>query len=94
MISVSISFFYDTNKSHSYPLRFVGKNTPVSQLSSAHFQKSSDPFQPFGTEPGDPFHSRKAFTDPFSGKDPFATTQPGKHTKGTSAGFANFGSVS
>ncbi|XP_072260744.1 epidermal growth factor receptor substrate 15-like 1 isoform X2 [Pyxicephalus adspersus] len=69
-----------------------GKNTPVSQLSSAHFQKSSDPFQPFGTEPGDPFHSRKSFTDPFSGKDPFATTQPGKHSKGTSAGFANFGS--
>ncbi|KAG9486459.1 hypothetical protein GDO78_006698 [Eleutherodactylus coqui] len=69
-----------------------GKNTPVSQLSSAHFQNSSDPFQPFGTEPGDPFHSRKAFTDPFSGKDPFATSQPGKHSKGTSAGFANFGS--
>ncbi|XP_040176926.1 epidermal growth factor receptor substrate 15-like 1 isoform X4 [Rana temporaria] len=69
-----------------------GKNTPVSQLSTTHFQKPSDPFQPFGTEPGDPFHSRKAFTDPFSGKDPFATTQPGKHSKGTSAGFANFGS--
>ncbi|KAM5192473.1 epidermal growth factor receptor substrate 15-like 1 isoform 2-T2 [Mantella aurantiaca] len=69
-----------------------GKNTPVSQLSAAHFQKASDPFQPFGTEPGDPFHSRKSFTDPFSGKDPFATTQPGKHSKGTSAGFANFGS--
>ncbi|KAM9329954.1 epidermal growth factor receptor substrate 15-like 1 [Gastrophryne carolinensis] len=69
-----------------------GKSTPVSQLSSTHFQKSSDPFQPFGTEPGDPFHSRKAFTDPFSGKDPFATTQSGKHSKGTSAGFANFGS--
>ncbi|KAG8594827.1 hypothetical protein GDO81_001336 [Engystomops pustulosus] len=71
-----------------------GKSTPVGQLSSAHFPKSSDPFQPFGTEPGDPFQSRKAFTDPFSGKDPFATSQPGKHSKGTSAGFANFGSVS
>ncbi|XP_075063467.1 epidermal growth factor receptor substrate 15-like 1 isoform X2 [Mixophyes fleayi] len=69
-----------------------GKSTPVSQLSSAHFQKSNDPFQPFGTEPGDPFQSRKAFTDPFSGKDPFASSQPGKHSKGTSAGFANFGS--
>ncbi|XP_073415966.1 epidermal growth factor receptor substrate 15-like 1 isoform X1 [Dendrobates tinctorius] len=69
-----------------------GKNTPVTHLSSTHFQKSSDPFQPFGTEPGDPFQSRKAFTDPFSGKDPFATSQPGKHSKGTSAGFANFGS--
>ncbi|XP_063770592.1 epidermal growth factor receptor substrate 15-like 1 isoform X5 [Pseudophryne corroboree] len=69
-----------------------GKSTPVSQLSSAHFQKPSDPFQPFGTEPGDPFQNRKAFTDPFSGKDPFASSQPGKHSKGTSAGFANFGS--
>ncbi|XP_068090304.1 epidermal growth factor receptor substrate 15-like 1 isoform X2 [Hyperolius riggenbachi] len=68
-----------------------GKSTPVGP-GTAHFQKSSDPFQPFGTEPGDPFHSRKVFTDPFSGKDPFATTQPGKHSKGTSAGFANFGS--
>uniref|UniRef100_A0A6I8RBE5 Epidermal growth factor receptor pathway substrate 15-like 1 n=1 Tax=Xenopus tropicalis TaxID=8364 RepID=A0A6I8RBE5_XENTR len=69
-----------------------GKSTPVSQLSTSHFQKSHDPFQPFGTEPGDPFQSRKSFTDPFSGKDPFATSQSGKHSKGTSAGFANFGS--
>ncbi|KAG8454935.1 hypothetical protein GDO86_001234, partial [Hymenochirus boettgeri] len=71
-----------------------GKSTPVSQLSTSHFQKSHDPFQPFGTEPGDPFQSRKSFTDPFSGKDPFATSQSGKHSKGTSSGFANFGSVS
>ncbi|XP_053556022.1 epidermal growth factor receptor substrate 15-like 1 [Bombina bombina] len=69
-----------------------GKSTPVGQLGSSHFQKSHDPFQPFGTEPGDPFQSRKAFTDPFSGKDPFASSQSGKHSKGTSAGFANFGS--
>ncbi|KAM4707328.1 epidermal growth factor receptor substrate 15-like 1 isoform 2-T2 [Discoglossus pictus] len=69
-----------------------GKSTPVGHLGSSHFQKSHDPFQPFGTEPGDPFQSRKAFTDPFSGKDPFAASQPGKHSKGTSAGFANFGS--
>ncbi|OCU00891.1 hypothetical protein XELAEV_18006667mg [Xenopus laevis] len=69
-----------------------GKSTPVSQLSTSHLQKSHDPFQPFGTEPGDPFQSRKSFTDPFSGKDPFATSQSGKHSKGTSSGFANFGS--
>ncbi|XP_063311494.1 epidermal growth factor receptor substrate 15-like 1 isoform X1 [Pelobates fuscus] len=69
-----------------------GKSTPVSQLGTAHFPKSHDPFQPFGTEQGDPFQSRKAFVDPFSGKDPFASSQPGKHSKGTSAGFANFGS--
>uniref|UniRef100_A0A8C5QJL5 Epidermal growth factor receptor pathway substrate 15 like 1 n=1 Tax=Leptobrachium leishanense TaxID=445787 RepID=A0A8C5QJL5_9ANUR len=69
-----------------------GKSTPVSQLGTSHFPKSHDPFQPFGTEPGDPFQSRKAFVDPFSGKDPFASSQPGKHSKGTSAGFANFGS--
>ncbi|XP_053320407.1 epidermal growth factor receptor substrate 15-like 1 isoform X2 [Spea bombifrons] len=69
-----------------------GKSTPVSHLGPSHFPKTHDPFQPFGTEPGDPFQSRKAFADPFSGKDPFASSQPGKHSKGTSAGFANFGS--
>ncbi|XP_075467303.1 epidermal growth factor receptor substrate 15-like 1 isoform X6 [Ascaphus truei] len=69
-----------------------GKSTPVIQLASTHFPKPHDPFQPFGTEASDPFQNKKGFTDPFSGKDPFATSQPGKHSKGTSSGFANFSS--
>lgn len=53
-----------------------GKSTPVSGES-----KTSDPFQPFGSEPVDPFQSKKALVDPFSGKDPFAPTSGSRPEK-------------
>ncbi|XP_036373291.1 epidermal growth factor receptor substrate 15-like 1 isoform X4 [Megalops cyprinoides] len=49
-----------------------GKSTPVNLPGSAEMAKSSDPFQPFGSDASDPFQSKKGFGDPFSGKDPFA----------------------
>ncbi|XP_072294654.1 epidermal growth factor receptor substrate 15-like 1 [Eucyclogobius newberryi] len=57
-----------------------GKSTPVSGESKC------DPFQPFGTEPVDPFQSKKGPVDPFSGKDPFAPTAT---TRGEKAKFGN-----
>ncbi|XP_061093986.1 epidermal growth factor receptor substrate 15-like 1 isoform X5 [Conger conger] len=49
-----------------------GKSTPVNLAGLEDSAKPGDPFQPFGTEAGDPFQSKKGFGDPFSGKDPFA----------------------
>ncbi|XP_078527456.1 epidermal growth factor receptor substrate 15-like 1 isoform X2 [Lissotriton helveticus] len=69
-----------------------GKNTPVSQLGTSEFSKPKDPFQPFGTDGGDIFHSKKGFNDPFSGKDPFAPLSSGKAPKDSSMGFADFSS--
>lgn len=53
-----------------------GKSTPVSSGS-----KPSDPFQPFGSEAVDPFQSKKALVDPFSGKDPFAPSSASRTEK-------------
>ncbi|KAJ1085618.1 hypothetical protein NDU88_005748 [Pleurodeles waltl] len=69
-----------------------GKNTPVSQLGTSEFSKPKDPFQPFGTDGSDMFHSKKGFNDPFSGKDPFAPLSSGKAPKDSSMGFADFSS--
>uniref|UniRef100_A0A8D2ZVT5 Epidermal growth factor receptor substrate 15-like 1 n=1 Tax=Scophthalmus maximus TaxID=52904 RepID=A0A8D2ZVT5_SCOMX len=51
-----------------------GKSTPVSMSGTADPSKPCDPFQPFGSDPVDPFQSKKGLGDPFSGKDPFAPT--------------------
>uniref|UniRef100_A0A8C4TJU1 Epidermal growth factor receptor pathway substrate 15 like 1 n=1 Tax=Erpetoichthys calabaricus TaxID=27687 RepID=A0A8C4TJU1_ERPCA len=51
-----------------------GKSTPVNLPGSGDSSKSGDPFQPFGADDSDPFQSKKGFGDPFSGKDPFATS--------------------
>uniref|UniRef100_A0A6I8PBG6 Epidermal growth factor receptor pathway substrate 15 like 1 n=1 Tax=Ornithorhynchus anatinus TaxID=9258 RepID=A0A6I8PBG6_ORNAN len=67
-----------------------GKSTPVSHLGSADFTKAHDPFQPFGADSSDPFQSKKGFGDPFSGKDPFASSS--QTTKDSSLGFADFSS--
>uniref|UniRef100_A0A6I8PJU5 Epidermal growth factor receptor pathway substrate 15 like 1 n=1 Tax=Ornithorhynchus anatinus TaxID=9258 RepID=A0A6I8PJU5_ORNAN len=68
-----------------------GKSTPVSHLGSADFTKAHDPFQPFGADSSDPFQSKKGFGDPFSGKDPFASSS--QTTKDSSLGFADFSSL-
>ncbi|XP_069505275.1 epidermal growth factor receptor substrate 15-like 1 isoform X3 [Ambystoma mexicanum] len=69
-----------------------GKNTPVSQLGTIEFTKPKDPFQPFATDSSDLFHNKKGFSDPFSGKDPFAPLSSSKASKDTSMGFADFSS--
>ncbi|KAK2869274.1 hypothetical protein Q7C36_001145 [Tachysurus vachellii] len=49
-----------------------GKSTPTNLSGSVDSAKSSDPFQPFGSDANDPFQNKKGPSDPFSGKDPFA----------------------
>ncbi|XP_070272409.1 epidermal growth factor receptor substrate 15-like 1 isoform X7 [Myotis yumanensis] len=68
----------------------VGKSTPVSQLGSADFPDSPDPFQPLGADSSDPFQNKRGFGDPFSGKDPFAPSSSAKPSKASSLGFADF----
>ncbi|KAM7012969.1 epidermal growth factor receptor substrate 15-like 1 isoform 2-T2 [Tautogolabrus adspersus] len=63
-----------------------GKSTPVSM--TADPSKPCDPFQPFSSEPIDPFQSKKGPVDPFSSKDPFAppaTSRPEKVKFGNEA---------
>ncbi|XP_045708963.1 epidermal growth factor receptor substrate 15-like 1 isoform X4 [Phyllostomus hastatus] len=67
-----------------------GKSTPVSQLGSADFPDSPDPFQPLGADNSDPFQNKRGFGDPFSGKDPFAPSSSAKPSKASSLGFADF----
>ncbi|XP_073882366.1 epidermal growth factor receptor substrate 15-like 1 isoform X25 [Macaca fascicularis] len=67
-----------------------GKSTPVSQLGSADFPETPDPFQPLGADSGDPFQSKKGFGDPFSGKDPFVPSSAAKPSKASASGFADF----
>ncbi|XP_036884894.1 epidermal growth factor receptor substrate 15-like 1 isoform X3 [Sturnira hondurensis] len=67
-----------------------GKSTPVSQLGSADFPDSPDPFQPLGAGSSDPFQNKRGFGDPFSGKDPFAPSSSAKPSKASSLGFADF----
>ncbi|CAJ1060161.1 epidermal growth factor receptor substrate 15-like 1 isoform X7 [Xyrichtys novacula] len=65
-----------------------GKSTPVSMSGTADPSKPCDPFQPFGSDPIDPFQSKKGPVDPFSSKDPFApstTTRPDKVKFGNEA---------
>ncbi|XP_035269615.1 epidermal growth factor receptor substrate 15-like 1 isoform X2 [Anguilla anguilla] len=69
-----------------------GKSTPVNLAGLGDSAKPSDPFQPFGTDTGDPFQSKKGFGDPFSGKDPFAPSSSSKASKDSSLGFADFSS--
>lgn len=71
-----------------------GKSTPTNLSGSVDSAKSSDPFQPFGSDANDPFQSKKGLGDPFSGKDPFAPSASSKATKDSSLGFADFSSVS
>ncbi|XP_028672366.1 epidermal growth factor receptor substrate 15-like 1 isoform X2 [Erpetoichthys calabaricus] len=71
---------------------FSSKSTPVNLPGSGDSSKSGDPFQPFGADDSDPFQSKKGFGDPFSGKDPFATSSSSKASKDSSLGFADFSS--
>nr|XP_036865402.1 epidermal growth factor receptor substrate 15-like 1 isoform X2 [Manis javanica] len=66
-----------------------GKSTPVSQLGSADFPEPPDPFQPLGADSSDPFQNKKGFGDPFSGKDPFASSSSTKPSKASPLGFAD-----
>ncbi|XP_019497433.1 PREDICTED: epidermal growth factor receptor substrate 15-like 1 isoform X1 [Hipposideros armiger] len=78
----------EQNSSALYTL-LGGKGTPVSQLGSADFPDSPDPFQPLGADSSDPFQNKRGFGDPFSGKDPFAPSSA-KPSKASSLGFADF----
>ncbi|XP_060738808.1 epidermal growth factor receptor substrate 15-like 1 isoform X5 [Tachysurus vachellii] len=69
-----------------------GKSTPTNLSGSVDSAKSSDPFQPFGSDANDPFQNKKGPSDPFSGKDPFAPSASSKATKDSSLGFADFSS--
>ncbi|XP_017556742.1 epidermal growth factor receptor substrate 15-like 1 isoform X1 [Pygocentrus nattereri] len=69
-----------------------GKSTPTNLPGSGDSAKSSDPFQPFGSDANDPFQSKKGVGDPFSGKDPFAPSASSKASKDSSLGFADFSS--
>uniref|UniRef100_H2T4G0 Epidermal growth factor receptor pathway substrate 15 like 1 n=1 Tax=Takifugu rubripes TaxID=31033 RepID=H2T4G0_TAKRU len=51
-----------------------GKSTPVSLTGPADSSNPCDPFQPLGSDAIDPFQSKKGPEDPFSGKDPFASS--------------------
>ncbi|XP_055364431.1 epidermal growth factor receptor substrate 15-like 1 isoform X4 [Betta splendens] len=64
-----------------------GKTTPVNMSGTADTPKQCDPFQPFGGETIDPFQNKKCPGDPFSGKDPFASTasRPDKSKFGNEA---------
>lgn len=68
---------------------FTGKGTPVSSDPS----KPCDPFQPFGGDAIDPFQSKKALGDPFSGNDPFAPSSASSKDSKNFA-FADLSSVS
>uniref|UniRef100_A0A3B4D2F3 Epidermal growth factor receptor pathway substrate 15 like 1 n=1 Tax=Pygocentrus nattereri TaxID=42514 RepID=A0A3B4D2F3_PYGNA len=75
------------------PSASVGcKSTPTNLPGSGDSAKSSDPFQPFGSDANDPFQSKKGVGDPFSGKDPFAPSASSKASKDSSLGFADFSS--
>ncbi|XP_059552363.1 epidermal growth factor receptor substrate 15-like 1 isoform X15 [Myotis daubentonii] len=80
----------DPFSSSSVSSRGSGKSTPVSQLGSADFPDSPDPFQPLGADSSDPFQNKRGFGDPFSGKDPFAPSSSAKPSKASSLGFADF----
>ncbi|GAA6069597.1 epidermal growth factor receptor substrate 15-like 1 isoform X4, partial [Tachysurus ichikawai] len=69
------------------------KSTPTNLSGSVDSAKSSDPFQPFGSDANDPFQNKKGPSDPFSGKDPFAPSASSKATKDSSLGFADFSSI-
>lgn len=69
-----------------------GKTTPVNLSGTADPSKQCDPFQPFGGETVDPFQNKTGLGDPFSGKDPFASSSAS--SKDSTSGFADFGSVS
>lgn len=72
-----------------------GKSTPVSLTGPADSANPCDPFQPFGSEAIDPFQSKKGPEDPFSGKDPFASSSASsKATKDSPSVWADLGSVS
>lgn len=72
-----------------------GKSTPVSLTGPADSSNPCDPFQPFGSDAIDPFQSKKGPEDPFSGKDPFASSSASsKAPKVSSCGFADLSSVS
>lgn len=81
-------------KKSLYFWTFPGKSTPTNLSGSVDSAKTSDPFQPFGSDANDPFQSKKGLGDPFSGKDPFAPSASSKATKDSSLGFADFSSVS
>ncbi|TNM87680.1 hypothetical protein fugu_005901 [Takifugu bimaculatus] len=72
-----------------------GKSTPVSLTGPADSSNPCDPFQPFGSDAIDPFQSKKGPEDPFSGKDPFASSSASsKAPKVSSCGFADLASFS
>ncbi|XP_056895424.1 epidermal growth factor receptor substrate 15-like 1 isoform X9 [Takifugu flavidus] len=58
-----------------------GKSTPVSLTGPADSSNPCDPFQPFGSDAIDPFQSKKGPEDPFSGKDPFASSSASRPDK-------------
>lgn len=87
-------FFFFSPFFFFFLLNLPGKSTPVSQLGSADFPDSPDPFQPLGADSSDPFQNKRGFGDPFSGKDPFAPSSSAKPSKASSLGFADFTSVS
>lgn len=69
-----------------------GKSTPVGLSGPADSSNPCDPFQPFGSDSVDPFHSKKGPEDPFSGKDPFASSSaPSKSPKESPSAFADCG---
>ncbi|CAF90689.1 unnamed protein product, partial [Tetraodon nigroviridis] len=51
-----------------------GKSTPVGVSGPAEPSNPCDPFQPFGSDAVDPFQSKKGPEDPFSSRDPFASS--------------------
>ncbi|KAJ8372918.1 hypothetical protein AAFF_G00275680 [Aldrovandia affinis] len=77
----------------SRPTPPSGKSTPVNPCGPA------DPFLPFGGGAGgagEPFPSKKGFSDPFSGKDPFTPPPPSsssssKDPKDSPSGFGSCG---
>ncbi|XP_022070111.2 epidermal growth factor receptor substrate 15-like 1 isoform X5 [Acanthochromis polyacanthus] len=58
-----------------------GKTTPVSMSGTADSSKPCDPFQPFSGDVIDPFQNKKGLGDPFSGKDPFASSSASRPDK-------------
>ncbi|XP_011612723.2 epidermal growth factor receptor substrate 15-like 1 isoform X4 [Takifugu rubripes] len=58
-----------------------GKSTPVSLTGPADSSNPCDPFQPLGSDAIDPFQSKKGPEDPFSGKDPFASSSASRPDK-------------
>uniref|UniRef100_A0A674MCA7 Epidermal growth factor receptor pathway substrate 15 like 1 n=1 Tax=Takifugu rubripes TaxID=31033 RepID=A0A674MCA7_TAKRU len=77
-----------------YTLTPASKSTPVSLTGPADSSNPCDPFQPLGSDAIDPFQSKKGPEDPFSGKDPFASSSASsKAPKVSSCGFADLASV-